>query len=86
VDVASRRYMMTLPRAIVTYHKQASEQKDPFGSGCKLHHPLFTDLAEIRLYKIAIQVLNAFLSTYNSLQQYVLLGLSRLLADDETVA
>ncbi len=77
---------MTLPRPIVAYHKQAPGQRNLFGLWCKLHHPLFTDLAEIRLYKIAIQVLNAFLSTYNSLQQYVLLGLSRLLADDETVA
>lgn len=77
---------MTLPRPIVAYHKQASEQRNLFGLWCKLHHTFFTHLAEIRLYKIAIQVLNAFLSTYSSLQQYVLLGLSRLLADDETVA
>jgi hypothetical protein len=36
---------MTLPRAIVTYHKQALEQKDSFGPGCKLHDTLFTHLA-----------------------------------------
>ncbi len=52
---------MTLPRAIVTYHKQAPEQKDPFGPGCKLHDTLFTHLAEARLsgaaYKVVLQVL-----------------------------
>lgn len=54
---------MSLPRPIVAYLKQVSEQKNPFGPRCKLHHVFFTHLAEVRLsgatYKVAIQVLCA---------------------------